>query len=60
MQQSPLELPRFDLVLLARELVDDCHARIRVADPVPQFRGQIPLDFLPAQGANALEQRTDL
>ena len=48
-QQSTLELPRFDFVLLARELVDHRYASLRVADPVPQLRGQIPLDLLAAQ-----------
>jgi hypothetical protein len=37
MQQSSLELAGLDFVLLARELVDDCHAHMRVLDPVPQF-----------------------
>src|SRR3954462_14049771 len=59
MQQSSFKLPRFDFILLACELIDHRHADLRVADPVPQLRGQIPLDFLPAQGSNSLEQRTD-
>ena len=54
-QQAPFELPRFDLVLLARELVDHGDSRLRVADPVPQLGGQIPLNFLAAQSADTLE-----
>ena len=47
-KQPSLELPRLDLVLLARELVDHRDAHAGVTDPVTQLRGEIPLDLLPA------------
>jgi hypothetical protein len=46
--------------LLARQLVDHSQADLCAAQPVAEFRGQEPLDLLPAQGADALEQRADL
>ena len=47
MEQSPLELTRLDLVLLARELVDDGDPRLRVTDPVAQLGGQYHWIFSP-------------
>jgi hypothetical protein len=58
-EQSPFELPRLDLVLLARKLVDHRYPNLGSADPVAQLRGQIPLDLLAAQTADAVEQRAD-
>jgi hypothetical protein len=59
MQQTSFKLPRFDFILLARELIDHRHSDHRAADPVPQLRGQIPLDLFAAQGPDSLKQRTD-
>ena len=60
MQQSALKLSRLHFILLARQLIDHRDPRLRVADPVPQLGGQVPLDLLPAQGPDALEQGADL
>src|SRR5207237_4756594 len=59
-KQPSRELPRLDLVLLARELVDHRDAHAGVTDPVTELRGEIPLDLLPAQGADPLEERAHL
>ena len=48
-EQAPFELPRLDLVLLARKLVDHRYTNLGSPDPVAQLRGQIPLDLLAAQ-----------
>src|SRR5260370_31743771 len=59
MQQPTLVYARLDLVLLARELVDDSHANLRASDPVTQFRGQIPLDLLAGEYPDPLKQGAD-
>src|SRR5580700_10136854 len=60
MEQSSFELPRLDLELFARKLVDHRYTNLSSTDPVAQLRGQIPLDLLAAQATDALEQGTDL
>ncbi len=47
MEQSSFELPRLDLELFARKLVDHRYTNLSSTDPVAQLRGQIPLDLLP-------------
>src|SRR4029077_15982167 len=54
------ELPRLDLVLLARKSVDHRYTNLGGTDPVAQLRGQIPLDLLAAQATDAVEQGADL
>src|SRR5215471_9361366 len=60
MEQAAFELPRLDLVLLARKFIDYRDTNLGSTDPVAQLRGQIPLDLLSAQAADAVEQGTDL
>jgi hypothetical protein len=59
MQQAAFELARFHLVLLAHELIDHRDPDFRVPNPVPEFRGEIPLDFLATQAPNPFQQRAD-
>ncbi len=59
-EQAAFELSRLDLVLLARKFIDHRYTNLRIANTVAQLGGQIPLDFLAAQSADALEQGPDL
>src|SRR4051794_14896934 len=59
MQQPALICARLHLVLLARELVDDRHAKLRASNPVTKFRGQVPLDLLARECTDSLKQWTD-
>src|SRR5215469_12326322 len=60
MEQAAFELPRLDLVLLASKFVDYRDTNLGSTDPVTQLRGQIPLDLLATQAADAVEQGTNL
>jgi hypothetical protein len=55
-QQAAFELPRLDLVLFARDLIDNRYANPAVANAVAQLRGEIPLYFFAAQAADPIEQ----
>src|SRR5215470_18348600 len=59
-KQAALELPRLDLVLLARQSIDDRYANSAAANSIAQLGCQVPLDFLAGQSANAVQERTDL
>src|SRR5438128_11949975 len=59
-EQAAFELSRLDLVLLARKFIDHRYTNLRIANTIAQLRGQIPLDLLAAQSADALEQGPDL
>src|ERR1700731_4190806 len=48
-RSSPItQLPGFNFVLFAHELVNHRHPDLSVPNSVAQFRGQVPLDLLAA------------
>src|SRR3990172_9273937 len=59
-QQPPAELARLDRVLLARLAVHHLDPHARLPDAVAQLRGEVPLDLLAAELADAGQQRADV